>query len=93
MDDMAARNEFGIVKYGGPLEPHDGRYSLADAYQEALDLAVYLKQELMEGDRYQNWFACWRICFELMCEAERTGEWRVAPDQQEAILAVFGRRR
>jgi hypothetical protein len=48
--DFRGRDEFGHRKYGGPLEAHDGRDTLADAYQEALDLAVYLRKLIYERD-------------------------------------------
>lgn len=91
IEDMRARNQFGVEKYGGPLEPYDGRDTLKDAYQEACDLTVYLKAQLMEGDRHANWFAAWRVCFMVLQEAERTGEWALSADQQEAIMKIFGR--
>jgi hypothetical protein len=47
--DMMARDAFGRAKYGTPLQPFNGRDALTDAYQEALDLAVYLKQVELEG--------------------------------------------
>lgn len=50
MKDMAARNAMGIKKYGTPLQPHNGRNSLVDAYEEVLDLAVYLKNEIIEHE-------------------------------------------
>ena len=40
--------EKGIVKYGKPVTPFNGRHALKDAYEEVLDLAVYLKQKLVE---------------------------------------------
>lgn len=46
--DMKDRNEFGIKKYGTPLQPFNGRDPLIDAYQEALDLVVYLRQIIEE---------------------------------------------
>jgi len=46
--DMLNRNEFGYKKYGTYLQPHNGRDALQDAYEEALDLAVYLRQSLYE---------------------------------------------
>lgn len=46
--DMAARDRDGRRKYGVPLQPHNGRKNLQDAYQEALDLAVYLRAEIYE---------------------------------------------
>ncbi len=50
MADMRGRDEFGHRKYHGPLQAHDGRDTLADAYQEALDLAVYLRKAIYERD-------------------------------------------
>lgn len=48
--DMADRDTFGREKYGVPLQPHNGRDALKDAYQEALDLAVYLRTAIYERD-------------------------------------------
>ena len=47
--DMRARDALGRQRYGTPLQAGNGRDALADAYQEALDLAVYLRQHLAEG--------------------------------------------
>lgn len=47
--DLKERTEFGTRKYGRPLETHNGRDALLDAYQEAVDLALYLKQAVLEG--------------------------------------------
>lgn len=51
MADMEARRAHGIEKYGRPVQPDNGRDALVDAYQEALDLCVYLRQEIEEGWR------------------------------------------
>jgi len=48
--DMLKRNSFGVDKYGVPLQPHNGRDALKDAYEEALDLVVYLRQAIYERD-------------------------------------------
>jgi hypothetical protein len=40
----------GIMKYGTPLQPFNGRDALWDAYQVVLDLAVYLRQAIYEID-------------------------------------------
>lgn len=48
--DIAARRELGIQRYGTALQPHNGRDALRDAYEEAIDLAMYLKQALVERD-------------------------------------------
>lgn len=46
--DMQARDAEGRRKYGTPLQPFNGRDALVDAYQEGLDLVVYLRQVLEE---------------------------------------------
>lgn len=38
----------GRQRYGTPLTTHNGRDHLVDAYQEALDLAVYLRAHIAE---------------------------------------------
>lgn len=53
MQDMTARNEIGKQRYGTPLQPHNGRNSLQDAYEEALDLCVYLKNAIIEQEKNQ----------------------------------------
>ena len=39
--DMWARRDFGLAKYGRPLQRGNARNHYADAYQEALDLVAY----------------------------------------------------
>jgi hypothetical protein len=46
--DMHERDHVGRQRYGTPLQARNGRDSLVDAYQEALDLAVYLRQLIEE---------------------------------------------
>lgn len=48
IEDMIERDKVGRERYGTPLQAHNGRDALQDAYEEALDLAVYLKQEIEE---------------------------------------------
>lgn len=48
--DMHDRNELGIKRYNTPLQPFNGRNALIDAYQESLDLAVYLRQRILEDE-------------------------------------------
>lgn len=48
--DLEEREQVGIQRYGTPLQPHNGRTALVDAYQEALDLACYLRQAIAEQD-------------------------------------------
>jgi hypothetical protein len=49
--DLRDRAEVGKEKYGTYLRADNGRDSLMDAYQEALDLVMYLRQSLYERDR------------------------------------------
>jgi hypothetical protein len=48
IDDMKARDQTGQQRYGTPLQAFNGRDPLIDAYQEALDLCVYLRQAIEE---------------------------------------------
>jgi hypothetical protein len=54
LNDIAERDRIGAAEYGGPLLPFDGRDSLRDAYDEVLDLAVYLCKELCEREARQR---------------------------------------
>jgi hypothetical protein len=46
--DLEDRAEMGCDKYGVYLEAGNGRDALMDAYQEALDLCMYLRQAIEE---------------------------------------------
>lgn len=46
--DLEMRAVIGEAKYGQRLKAFNGRNSLIDAYQEVLDLSVYLKQAIVE---------------------------------------------
>jgi len=48
--DFCNRSADGAKKYGTLLKTDNGRDALVDAYQEALDLTMYLKQALMEKE-------------------------------------------
>lgn len=48
INDLESRAEFGFNKYETMLKSHNGRDALMDAYQEALDLVMYLRQEIEE---------------------------------------------
>jgi hypothetical protein len=47
--DLSERKQFGLQKYGTLLQANNGRTGLVDAYQEILDLSVYLRQCLEES--------------------------------------------
>lgn len=46
--DMEERKEFGLRKYNTHLQAFNGRSFTQDAYEEVLDLAVYLRGKLEE---------------------------------------------
>lgn len=48
IEDMRERKQFGLKKYSTELQPFNGRSFLQDAYEEVLDLAVYLRGKLEE---------------------------------------------
>jgi hypothetical protein len=50
IDDMKSRDKEGFKKYDARLQAFNGRDVLVDAYQEALDLCVYLRQAIYERD-------------------------------------------
>jgi hypothetical protein len=50
VNDIKIRDSMGEKKYGTRLQPHNGRDTLRDAYEESLDLTVYLMTSLREGE-------------------------------------------
>lgn len=46
--ELAERKRIGLDRYGTVLQAGNGRDALVDAFQEALDLTVYLRQALAE---------------------------------------------
>lgn len=48
IEDMKERRLMGQAKYGRVLRPDNGHDHLLDAYQEALDLAVYLRTAIAQ---------------------------------------------
>ena len=52
--DIEQRDAMGTKKYGTRLQPFNGRDPLWDAYQEALDLVVYLRQAIFEKENLEK---------------------------------------
>lgn len=50
VSDLAERKRLGVERYGMALQAHNGRDALRDAYEEAMDLCVYLRQVIEERD-------------------------------------------
>lgn len=62
--DIEERKALGLKKYGTLLQPFNGRSFLQDAYEEALDLVIYLRGKL-EEERQQDTELVERIKEEL----------------------------
>lgn len=52
--DLEARRAIGLSRYGRRLVPGNGRAALQDALEEALDLAAYIRQEMLERERLED---------------------------------------
>lgn len=50
LEEMKARDSLGESRYGVRLQPHNGRDSLRDLFEELLDGVVYLRQLMYERD-------------------------------------------
>ena len=50
IEDIKERNAVGVETYGTRLQPFNGRKPLIDAYQEVLDMAFYIRQEIYEQE-------------------------------------------
>lgn len=48
-EDLEYRAKKGVETYGTRLQAFNGRNSMQDAYEEALDLAIYLRQFIEEN--------------------------------------------
>lgn len=48
LNDIRERIEEGKLKYGVYLNANNGRDALWDAYEEAIDLCMYLRQRIEE---------------------------------------------
>lgn len=53
IEDMRRRLEHGVRTYGTGLQAFNGRDALVDAYQECMDLLMYLRQMIAERDTRQ----------------------------------------
>ena len=54
IEDMKKRKAFGLEKYGTCLTSDNGRDHLKDAYEECLDMLVYLKCAMEQRDAMQG---------------------------------------
>ena len=71
IEDVKQRKESGLKKYGTTLQASNGRDHLQDAYEEALDLCVYLRIEL---ERRNNVRAAVRSAFNRKSNLKEDGK-------------------
>lgn len=50
--DLEDREQIGIARYGTSLQPFNGRDALRDAYEEVMDLTLYLRQAIEERNTH-----------------------------------------
>lgn len=50
-EDLIARAEMGLKKYGTKLHVNNGRRATVDVYQEVMDALMYSMQAKLEGNR------------------------------------------
>jgi hypothetical protein len=65
IEDIQARRQVGIERYGTALQAHNGRDMLWDAYEEVLDLATYLRGCIEERDHPETGpplTSAWHTC-------------------------------
>lgn len=96
--DIQARRDLGIQRYGSALMTHNGRDAVQDALEEAVDLAVYLKQVQMETEDRKREVEVLRA--EVAAAREFAGEMRdfcsphaVAADYADRLLESMDRAR
>lgn len=82
-NEVLARGRLGERRYGTRLQPFNGRRALQDAYEECLDMAVYLRQQLSEREGIVGaWCA--------LDESVRSAIEIAAPDLEELLERLVG---
>lgn len=92
--DMQERDRVGRQRYGTPLQTNNGRNMLVDAYQEVLDLAVYLRGEIAEREALEDELRVHRAAVAVLVEQRAVvdDDWSVsdALDAIDNCLAACG---
>jgi hypothetical protein len=91
VEDAAARDAHGRATYGVPLQPHNGRDSLRDAYDEALDLAVYLKTAILECESTEPTTDA-AVAAKLILSSSLVGQYGIALRLCVSIRSLIERR-
>jgi hypothetical protein len=84
MEDLKLRSDRGYIKYGTTLNQNNHQNMLQHAYEEALDLAQYLKKEILTLNTVQDLVAHYPNDAELGAKIrELYGEKQVNGDRAE----------
>lgn len=86
--DIEARKQVGIEKYGTVLQAFNGRCSTMDAYQESIDMTIYLRQRLVEESSLVN---ALRDLLDIVDQAGWTADSRVRAAQEVYRAATVRR--
>jgi hypothetical protein len=78
IEDIRARRQVGVARYGTALQANNGRDGLRDALDESYDLACYLRQVVEEQAQINRMYAS------LL---ERGGHVRVYPARGQSVPA------
>jgi hypothetical protein len=71
VERIVARKKVGFDRYGQLLCPDDGRDTLRDAMEEALDLCAYLRNLLRLGHKLETtYYAAFGVLLDLVCEQD-----------------------
>lgn len=84
--DLESRRQLGIARYGTALQPYNGRDALRDAYEELLDGACYLRQQIYERDHTEQPEPA-RAC--LLCDCPGCTQCNT-PERNAAYERVLG---
>ncbi|WGH20788.1 hypothetical protein QLT00_gp05 [Gordonia phage Commandaria] len=68
IEDMRSRKAMGLAKYGTLLQHDSGRDHLKDAYEESLDLCVYLRAALDARDGIPSETCAWEASDGERCQ-------------------------
>lgn len=89
--DMQARKAFGLAKYNTVLQHDNGRDHLQDAYEEVLDCAAYLRNEI-EKRRAERAGSRRLAVWQLHLAYTRLGEMTIDPEVSALDLYEFRHR-
>jgi hypothetical protein len=91
IEDIKKRDTYGLQKYGTRLQPHNGRDALRDAYEEALDLVVYLRQCIHERATVEDAVkAKHKACIDALQQAIAAKDDDAQRDILNAVIHVLG---